>query len=93
MWLLENMKSLEKIVFKNKISRKWKIYIFLYIKLIVHYAYRGESEGMRSKRQVRRTRPKVIANRRAQEWEPEAVGREFLPCEKVIKRGNDGPKP
>ena len=43
---------------------------------------------MRSERQVRRTRPKVMASCRAREWEPDAVGRGFLPREKVIERGN-----
>ena len=46
--------------------------------IIVDYAQRDESEGMRSERQVRRTRPKMIASCRAREWEPEAVGRGFL---------------
>ena len=40
-----------------------------------------------SERQVRRTRPKVIASCRARECKSEAVGRGFLPREKVIERG------
>ena len=47
---------------------------------------------MRSERQVRRTRPKLIASCRARECEPEVVGRGFLPRVKVIERGNDGPR-
>ena len=60
---------------------------------IVDYAWRDESEGMRTERQFRRTRPKVIASCWAREWKPEAVGRGFLPREEVIERGNDGARP
>ena len=39
-----------------------------------------------SERQVRRTRPKVIASCRAWEWVPKAVGRGFLPREITCSR-------
>ena len=42
--------------------------------------------GNAVERQVRRTRPKVIAGCQAQEWEPEAVGRGFLPREIIFSR-------
>ena len=46
---------------------------------IVHYAYRGESEGIR-------TSVKVIASCQAREW-LEVEGRGFSPREKVIEYG------
>ena len=41
---------------------------------------------MRSERQVRRTRSKVIVSYRAREWETETVGRGFLPREITFSR-------